>query len=51
MPKKNPAALALQKLSLEKTTPEERKEFAREAGKASGAARKRKRQEAHAGNQ
>jgi hypothetical protein len=50
MPGKNPAALALQKLSFQKTTPKQRKEAARQAGRASGKARRAKK-EANANDQ
>jgi hypothetical protein len=42
---KNPAALELQKLRMEKTTPEQRKRSASKAGKASVIAKRKKRQE------
>jgi len=41
----NPAAVALQKLFMQKTTPEQRKEIARRAGQASGKARRKKKAE------
>jgi hypothetical protein len=45
---KNAASLALLKLRQEKTTPEQREEIARKAGKASGVARRKKREDANA---
>jgi hypothetical protein len=41
--KKNPAGQALKKLQMEKTTPEQRRQFAAIAGRASGKARRAKR--------